>query len=144
MTECSKVYSEKRTVKWGDCDPDSVIYTPRVYEYSVDALESFARVVLGTTWFQAKQKRNFGTPMVRSEIDYLAPLRPDMEIQVDVQVQRIGRSALTYQSIGSDKNGKHYFRVMLTQCFITMPEFKPVPIPEDIRAILVAYQAGCS
>ena len=38
---CAKPFSKERFVRWGECDPAGVIYTPRVFEYALDTLEEF-------------------------------------------------------------------------------------------------------
>ena len=40
-------FTVTRTVKWGDCDPAGIIYTPRVLDYAMEIVEAWYREVLG-------------------------------------------------------------------------------------------------
>lgn len=144
MARAKMLFSEKRIVKWGECDPAGVIYTPRVFSYAMDALETFFRQVLGTTWLEVHSKADMGMLMVRAEIDYISPLKPDKEIQVDIRIEQIGNSSVTYLSSGFDADGQQYFRVTMTNCFVFYRDFKPAPIPRHIRSPLLAYKSATS
>ncbi len=43
-------FTVTRTVKWGDCDPAGIIYTPRVLDYAMEILEAWYREVVGVPW----------------------------------------------------------------------------------------------
>ena len=89
-------------------------------------------------WFE----RGFSMPRVHVEADYLAPLRFDDEIDVEVRVERIGAASLT---LG--------FRVILAEsgvvaangrivgACIDVSSGKSTPIPADIREALERVQA---
>ncbi len=36
-------FTVTRTVRWGDCDPAGIIYTPRVLDYAMEILEAWYR-----------------------------------------------------------------------------------------------------
>ncbi len=40
-------FAVTRTVKWGDCDPAGIIYTPRVLDYAMEILEALVPRGLG-------------------------------------------------------------------------------------------------
>ena len=138
MDKKKRLFTEKRTVKWGDCDPAGVIYSPRVFDYVMETLEIFNREILGTTWMDLNYKRGLGVPMVRTEIEFMGLLRPDQEIEIDIHVADIGKSSVTYLSHGFDE-GERYFRVKMICCYISRTDFKSIPIPHDVQEILRGY-----
>jgi len=136
-------FSVRRTVTWGDCDPAGIIYTPRVLDHAVAAVEVWYREVLQAPWFDLNWRRHMGAPFVRAECDFIRAPACDDEMLVEVRVNRIGRSSATYVVVGTDDEGRHYFRATLVACFIARPDFRSAPIPDDIRQRMTAYQAAC-
>ncbi|MCP4683016.1 MAG: acyl-CoA thioesterase [Desulfobacterales bacterium] len=135
----AKPFSRERFVRWGDCDPAGIIYAPRVYEYAIDTLEEFYKEVLGHSWMDLKDKSVVGTPILRSEIEYMRPLVPDQKIVVEINIKKVGTKTVTYEMNGLGHSGDQFFRVQVTMCFISQPDFKSSDIPDDIRKRLVDY-----
>lgn len=136
-------YRMAQTVRWGDCDPAGIIYTPRVLDFAMETLESWYRDVVGVAWMRLNQELHMGAPTVRAEIDFLAAPAPDQELVTELRVRKLGNSSITYELTGRDHGGRDYYRVVLVACFIARPAFKPTVIPEPFRARIAAYQAAC-
>ena len=135
-------FSIKRTVTWGDCDPAGMIFTPRVIDIAMEALEVWYRDIIKEPWVGLIEK-GLGAPVVRAEVDYLDILRPDMEVDVEVRIESLGTSSITYLVRAFDGAGTDYFKARLVACIISRPDFKSQEIPADIRGRLEAYQAAC-
>ena len=139
----ARPYKVTRTVKWGDCDPAGIIYTPRVLDFAMECLEAWYRDVLGMPWLRLNQELHMGAPTVRAEIDFLAAPAPDHEVVTELRVQKLGRSSVTYRLTGRDADGTDYYRATLVACFVERPAFKPVAIPEPFRGRILDYQREC-
>ncbi len=137
-------FSVTRTVKWGECDPAGIIYTPRVLDYAMEALEAWFREVIGVPWLTMNREMGMGVPTVRAEMDFLAAPAPDQDIVTDLRVESLGRASITFLVTGRDGTGREFFRVKLVSCFITRPAFKPTAIPGDFRERIAAYQEACN
>ena len=35
------MYQTKRMVRWGDCDPAGIIYTPKAIDYALETIENW-------------------------------------------------------------------------------------------------------
>jgi len=132
-----------QTVKWGDCDPAGIIYTPRVLDFVMETLEAWCRDVLGIPWLKLNREMHMGAPTVRAEIDFMAAPAPDQDMVTALRVQKVGRSSVTYELTGSDGDETIFYRARLVACFITRPTFKPAAIPEPIRSRILTYQEAC-
>ena len=132
-----------RRVKWGDCDPAGIIYTPRVLDYAMEILEAWYREVVGVPWLALMRDKSMGVPTVRAELDFLGAPAPDLDLVLDLLVEDLGRSSITLLVNGRDKAGKAYFRAKLVSCFISQPAFKPVAIPPEIRDRIQTYRTDC-
>ena len=137
------LFSRKRFVRWGDCDPGGIIYSPRIYEYALDTLEEFYMEILGSSWMNLRLGSIVGTPVLRTEIEYIRPMVPEQHFSVTININDIGRSTVTYEMTGDDDSGEKCFRVEVVMCFVAQENFESTEIPNDIRKLLQAYQTAC-
>ena len=136
-------FRRRRPCRWGDCDPAGIIYTPRTFDYAVELLESWYRDYLGVTWMTLNWEMHMGAPMVRAECDYIRAPRPDEDVTLELRIDRLGRSSITYVILATDGGGRHLFRVTLVSCIIERPDFRSLAIPPEIRGRMEAYRAAC-
>ncbi len=47
MDRSGKPFSIKRMVRWGDCDPAGIVYSPRVFDNAVETVEVQKKVCKG-------------------------------------------------------------------------------------------------
>lgn len=141
MTD-DKVFSVKRRVSWGECDPAGIIYTPRALDYGAETLEAWVRDVLGLTWFEMNTKMNLGMPTVRVEIDYVGVLAVDDDVVCTLIVERLGNSSMTSRITVHDGAGRDFFHVTIISCLVKKPAFKAMAWPADIKAKIETYMAG--
>ncbi len=137
-------FRETHVIRWGDCDPAGIIYTPRVLDHAMEALESWYLAVPQVDWFRLNHELGLGAPTVRTEIDFLKVLRPDDRLTVEVHVTRLGNASLEFLIPGvGEADGETYFRVRLTACFIKRPEMRATRVPEPYRSRIAAYRDAC-
>ncbi len=136
-------FTVTRTVRWGDCDPAGIIYTPRVLDYAMEILESWYREVVEVPWLTLNRKMSMGAPTVRVELDFLGAPAPDQDLVLDLVVEDLGRSSITFLVTGRDRAGKALFRAKLISCFVSRPAFKPIAIPQEFRDRIQAYRTDC-
>lgn len=136
-------FTYRRRVLWGDCDPANVIYTPRAFDYLMEALDAWSVEVIGLSWDAYHDVLKLGTPTVHTECDYVSVLRAGDRVALEVRVERLGRSSLTFSVAMRGEDGREYMRFKHVSCFITLDDFKAAPVPEDLRAKIAAYQAAC-
>ncbi|MDH3596252.1 MAG: acyl-CoA thioesterase [Rhodospirillales bacterium] len=136
-------FNVTRRVKWGDCDPAGIIYTPRVLDYAMETLEAWNREVLGVPWMKLNWEMSMGWPTVRAELDFLAAPAPDEDVVTELRVEQVGRSSITFLITGDDGNGRAFFRVKVTSCLISRPAFKPTPIPKSLLERIHDYRKVC-
>ncbi len=139
----NRPFTVTRRVKWGDCDPAGIIYTPRVLDYAMEILEAWYREVLEAPWLRLNREMSMGAPTVRVELDFFDAPAPDQDLVLDLLVEDLGRSSITFLVAGRDRAGKAYFRAKLISCFISQPAFKPIAIPQEFRDRIQAYRSDC-
>ena len=129
-------FIQSRIVHWGDCDPAGIIYTPRILDYAIEAVEACLREVMGASWNVMREQHNIGGPTVRFECDILKPLAPDMEVDVVLTLEKLGRSSLTSRIVCVDSAENEYFRARLVNCLVardSATDIRAIPIPDGWR-----------
>lgn len=138
-------------VEWGHCDPAQIVYNPNFFDWMEHGLSRlFEAGGFGFGELIDRQPELRGTPLVRSEANFVAPARLGDVITLSSTVSRWG---------GSSFDVTHEFRcgdvklvsAVQTRVWAGADEagaLKALPIPEDVRAALsetrsVRYHAAC-
>jgi 4-hydroxybenzoyl-CoA thioesterase len=66
----------KRRPQWGDTDAARIVYTGKIADYILEAIDHFMREVLEMPWFELNVDEQVGTPFVSVKYDIFAPLTP--------------------------------------------------------------------
>lgn len=132
-----------RLIRWGDCDPAGVVYTPRVLHFALEVIEDFIISVAGFGWGKLLTELRMGAPSVHTEIDYLRPLAAEQTSTMVLYVDRVGGASVNYRIEMLDEGGEVCFRVKHTACYVDNDSFSPKPIPAECKAQLVAYKEAC-
>ena len=146
MTSTEYIVSERplvirRRVKWGDCDPAGVVYTPTFSEYVISAAELFYGSLFGTTPQRAKHEQGFGTPSRALAFDFRRSLRPDDEFDMTVTVAAIHSRTYVLDITGRTQEGEVIFVATLTPVCVARGERRSIDIPPAFRQELERYQA---
>lgn len=145
MTAQSIPFTVRRIVRWGECDPAGIVYTPRFLDYATEAVDDFVREVLGTTWYKLR-RIDRGHPMVHASLDFYKPLAADDLFDLVVIVEHVGRSSIAYQVAGRNLDGELCFEAKMVGSIIQIngpADMKAIPIPDDIRGRLETYRKAC-
>lgn len=148
MIATEQVLSERplvvrRRVKWGDCDPAGVVYTPTFSEYVISAAELFYGALFNTTPQRAKHEQGFGTPSRALAFDFRRSLRPDDEFDMTVTVAGIHSRTYVLDVTGRTLEGEVIFVATLTPVCVARDERRSIEIPPAFRQALEGYQAAC-
>ncbi len=133
----------KRVVSWGDCDPAGVVFMPRLMDFAVEAAEKWYLGNFGYTWLSLRRERGIGSPMVKTQLDIMAPAEPGDELALTVRLKRVGSTSVTYQITGAKADGTPCFKAEMVQVSVEVEEFKSVAIPEPMRTHMQAYHDAC-
>lgn len=136
------LYTVKRRVSWGDCDPAGILYTPRVFDFCTQAIECWYAEVIEADWAtMVRDKR--GSPTVHASCDYLKPMVPGLEVAITLRIDKLGDTSITFGLEGGDDRGTIYFRAKYVSCIIDFTEDRAIEIPSDWRLKMQAYIADC-
>lgn len=127
-------FSTRLTVRFGDTDPAGLVYYPVIFHYFHVAMEEFfaARTPLGYHRLMADERLGF--PTVKAQAEFFVPLVYGDEVEVEVEVSRLGRSSATFEyRIRRAADGALCVRASLVQVAMNLDTRRAVPIPEALR-----------
>jgi acyl-CoA thioester hydrolase len=78
--------------------------------------------------------------VVKSLVEYKAPVRFDEEIEVGARVARIGNSSLVFELTILKDRIDALVTGEIVWVYTSQQTHRPVPIPESIRAIIAARE----
>ncbi|MBV7377644.1 acyl-CoA thioesterase [Maritimibacter dapengensis] len=128
-------FTHEILVSWGDCDPAQIVYTGRIPNFCLDAINAFMDAEMGGGWFIQELDHNMGMPFVKMDIDFRAPVTPRHRLACTVRVERLGTKSVTFRVEGH-QDGKLCFEGSFTEVFTIADQFKSQEIPGHAREVL--------
>lgn len=132
-------------VCFSDIDYAGIVYYPRFLHYFHVALEEFFGAELGMDYPRVLVEHRIGFPTVHLETDFSAPLNYGDEVDVEVTVQRIGRTSVTwgYKVFKSDEPVKVIVQGHNITVTVNLDTFEKLEIPDWLRQKLDEYRRRC-
>ena len=123
-------HTHRMRVAYGDCDPSGVVFNPNYLVFYDVALTEFWREFAGG--YGAMMEEGVDLQVVEATLRYKAPARFDDEIDVTIEVTRLGTtSMITTGAIRRD--GTLLVELDLAYVFVDAKALTKVPIPERFR-----------
>jgi 4-hydroxybenzoyl-CoA thioesterase len=143
LEETAAPFVYRRMVRWADCDAARIIYTTRIFDYGMEALEEWYRKVAGFDWYRANSFTDMGNPFVHLEGDIRSPVACGDEVLVRVLVAKIGRSSLSFEVDGHKADGTLVFNSKFVASTVNAKLMKSIEMPPRMRARIEEYQRRC-
>lgn len=136
----------RRTVRWGECDPAGIVYTPRFLDYAVSAYEGFVSLMLGGPLHGAKKSLGVDFPARAVELDFRSPLaleaRFDMELRIGALRTRSYDLHIRATRLNEDgTSGPLAFLARLTPVTVDPATRTAVAVPTTLHNAIAAYAA---
>ena len=128
----------KRRIEFSDTDLGGVVHHSRYFVFMETAEDNLLRSI-GTSFHFNDAGCPGGWPKVTATCDYLAPLHYGDEIEIQIVVARVSRSAVTYE-FSFRRKGEEVARGRTVSVFcLKQPggAFASAPLPETLVAALI-------
>jgi 4-hydroxybenzoyl-CoA thioesterase len=128
-------------IRFGDCDPAGIVFFPNWFAMANAAVEDFFDAI-GVSFHDLHGPRGIGTGYAHAEADFFAPGLMGDQVRFTPLITRIGgASYATTMHIhrGEQELARLHFVTVCTD----LDTRRAIPIPEDLRAALTAYQSRC-
>ncbi|HJZ84567.1 MAG TPA: thioesterase family protein [Polyangia bacterium] len=120
-------------VRFGDEDHAQIVYYPRFYNFFHIAFEDFFNEQ-GHDYQKVLDVERLGFPTVHVETDFFRTLKFGDVFEIEVAVERVGRSSATFRYRGR-KDGELAAEARMTVVCVDMRTWKAVEIPQPLRAL---------
>ena len=136
-------YTQRINVRFDDVDFAQIVYFPRLFGYCHWVFEDFFAKEVGLPYAEMLGKRKVGFPTVHAEADFRAPLRFGDCCRVAMDTVKLSQKSITnrYRLYLGDSQ-KLCSKVELVTVAISMDDFTPVSIPEDVRVAFLNHLIG--
>ncbi|MBM2294490.1 thioesterase family protein [Sulfitobacter pseudonitzschiae] len=138
----------RRVVRWGECDPAGIAYTPRFLDYVVSVHEAFISLMLGGPIHMLKDELSVDFPVRGVEIDFRSTLPLDTRFEMVVHVGEIRSrtfdihiNAYKVEAEGK-RRGDLAFVARITPVTIDHESRAAVALPEKLKSRVEAYAAA--
>jgi acyl-CoA thioester hydrolase len=130
-------HTHRIRVRYGECDPQGVVFNAHYFAYFDIALTELWREVAGG--YAAMMERGVDLQVVEATARYKAPARFDDEIDVAIEVSRLGTTSMV-TDLAITRDGTLLVEGELAHVFVDARTLMKIPIPDDLRAALAADQ----
>lgn len=132
-------YERVKRIRFSHCDPAGIVFYPRYVELFNEVVEDWFADGIGIDFHALHEDHGLGIPIVRLEVEYLAPSRYGDLLTFRLQVAEIGNASLKLE-IGAHAGVQLRVRAHLKVVLASMETLRPVPISDDFwRPRFAAY-----
>lgn len=135
-------FRTERTVRFSDCDPAGIVYTPRFVDMMSGVIEDFFPAALGLDYHGLLRDERIGLGYARIGVDFLRPGLMGDRLEFAVVVGRIGGASAAF-TLHAFRDGGEILRGTLVMVTTSLAQHRAIPLPAPLRAALVAYQDRC-
>ena len=134
-----KKFSTNIRIYWSDCDPAGIAYYGNFFRWFEIAEEELF-LALGFSRTDVMHQFRIGFPRVEISCRFRKPLPEGSLIEITLWIAKRTQTALVFnveirRAGDSDVAAEAHYRLVC----VKRPEFKPVPIPEEVLHLLRDY-----
>jgi len=127
-------------IRFSHCDAAGIVYFPHYFDMFNGLIEDWYKDELGYDYATLIMGGRVGFPFVHIECDFKIPSKMGEIIDLTLLVARVGRSSLSI-AIVCHRDGLIRLRARMITAMMSLETRQPVPLPQDLRAAIEAYQA---
>ncbi|TCK06975.1 acyl-CoA thioesterase [Marinobacterium mangrovicola] len=127
-----------RQPQWSDTDAAHIVFTGRIADYVIEAIDHFMREVVGIAWFEMNMDHNMGTPFVSVSYDIYKPITPRGPLRCPILVEKLGTSSVIFHVEIFLEDGTKAVDGRTVNVFVDK-NMKKIDIPTDIRERIQNY-----
>ncbi len=132
-------------MRWGECDPAGIVFTPRFLDYVVTAYEAFISLMLGGPIHMLKDELAIDFPVRGVELDFRTMLPLDSQFEMEVSVGDIRSRTFDLHIIAykleseGKRRGPVAFTARVSPVTVDQTTHAAVALPDVLRTRVQAY-----
>jgi acyl-CoA thioester hydrolase len=131
-------FRHRLRVRWSECDLQGVVFYPNYLTYFDHTITELWREAIGP--YQEMVERGVDIVVAEANVRYFSPARFDDEIDIGVEVVRLGTTALSTR-MTVERDGDLLAEGLMRHVFVDVAAGGKTEIPADIRSALTPYLA---
>jgi acyl-CoA thioester hydrolase len=131
-------FTQRLRVRYSECDAQGVVFNANYLSYFDLAITELWREAVGP--YQEMTERGVDMVVGEANVRYFSPARFDDEIDIGVEVIRLGTTALSTR-MTVHRDGELLAEGLMRHVFIDIAQGGKTEIPADIRVALTPYVA---
>ena len=129
-------FTSVQKIRFDDVDGAGIVYYPQFFHLCHAAFEDFFDSAAPVSYPQLVGQRRLGFPTVAIESSFSAPLVYGDVAVVELTVERMGNSSVTFgYQIRRKRDGVLCFRASITTVLVSIDTMKPVPLSDEHRSL---------
>ena len=129
----------ERPVRFEEVDAAQIVFFPRFLSYCHEAMEGLFDGVEGG-YVRLVRDRKIGVPAVHVECDFTSPLRYGDVARIEVTVEKIGRTSVSFRyALSRVSDGAAVASILHVCAVCDLTTLKAIPIPGDVRSALANH-----
>ncbi|WP_158915583.1 thioesterase family protein [Caulobacter sp. S45] len=132
-----------RKIRFSDCDPAGIAYTPRLIDLMNGAVEDFFPERLGLSYYDAIRVHGVGLGYGRVDCDFFRPVSMGDAVVLSVLIDRIGAGSIAWR-VHLHRADEETVRGQLVTVTTDQKTRRATPVPTWLREPLEAYRQAVS
>jgi acyl-CoA thioester hydrolase len=125
-------------VRWGEVDPQGVVFNARYLDYGDIGVTEYWRAV----GFRFDGAEDMQFHVAHAGVDFKKPIYPDELLNLWVRTERIGNSSMTVLiEVHGDGSDDLRAAIREVQVHVDLATHSPMPVPETVRDRFLAFDA---
>lgn len=136
-------FTFRRRVRWGECDPAGVVYTPRFSDYAAEAFNDFLEFMIGKPLQDRQRELDVLMPAKAMQFVFKRSVWPDQVLDIQVRVSGIRNRSfdLAMDAYFADEaEGDPVFGAVLSLICVYSAVRESRQIPDALREKLEHYR----
>jgi acyl-CoA thioesterase FadM len=119
-----------RVVKWGECDPAGIVYTPRFSDYVVEAHLACFEHLFGKSPYDLLRVQGLALPAKALAVEFKHPLLPNQPFEMKAGITTIRTRTFDVGVGGFTREGIEAFTGTLTLICLNLAQGKSQALPD--------------
>lgn len=134
----------RRRVKFGECDPAGVVYTPVFSEYTLSTYQWFLQAMLGGPMFARMEQIGFDSPIKALTFEFRNMLVTEQVFEMSCRVTDIRTRTFDVEITGRSTTKKPHdiYVAKITPIMVSRNDRRSIEIPSELRKRIEAYRAA--
>lgn len=133
-------FSRPHKIHFSECDPAGIVFYPQYFVMFNNLLERWFDELLPEGFAGYILDQRLGFPTVRLEAEFKAVSRMGDEVQLELQVERIGSKSVTLRQSCISNRGELRMQVIQTYVTTSLETHRAIAIPDALYSALTQQQ----